>query len=446
MNKEYKHLISNNMLKIYLKQAWNLIRQERLFSLIYIVGTGLSVSMVMVLSIVFYIKVANIYPETNRDRILVAKSGTFTRESDGQSSSSLSEGMIDACFGSLKGVEAIALIARDGGDEFLVQPEGDPVQLPVTVKFVNTDFWQVFPFRFLEGKAFTGADQQSAIRTAVISRSLAHRLFGDEEATGKYISVNFRLYRVCGVVQDASLVTENTFAQIWFPYTTADDYKPNDSWNNTGVLGKFNAYILASRGTDLKALKQEAEERVERYGKSLDGGTFSALGQPDYYWQSTFRYWSNVAPDFGKLLLQYGLIVLILLLVPSVSLSGMTDSRMERRLAEMGVRRAFGAPTGTLMGQIFSENFLFTFFGGLFGLAFSYLLIYLSRDWILQIDASFAQVLPEGVDVVFTPGMLMNFRVFGIALFVCFVLNLLSALIPAWRASHRQIIYSLNAK
>ncbi|WP_293672357.1 ABC transporter permease [uncultured Parabacteroides sp.] len=434
------------MLKIYLKQAWNLIRQERLFSLIYIVGTGLSVSMVMVLSIVFYMKVANIYPETNRDRILVAKSGTFTRESDGQSSSSLSEGMIDACFGSLKGVEAIALIARDNDDEFLVQPEGDPVQLPVTVKFVNTGFWQVFPFRFLEGKAFTGADQQSAIRTAVISRSLAHRLFGDEEATGKYISVNFRQYRVCGVVQDASLVTENTYAQIWFPYTTADDYKPNDSWNNTGVLGKFNAYILASRGTDLKALKQEAEERVERYGKSLDGGTFSALGQPDYYWQSTFRYWSNVAPDFGKLLLQYGLIVLILLLVPSVSLSGMTDSRMERRLAEMGVRRAFGAPTGTLMGQIFSENFLFTFFGGLFGLAFSYLLIYLSRDWILQIDASFAQVLPEGVDVVFTPEMLMNFRVFGIALLVCFVLNLLSALIPAWRASHRQIIYSLNAK
>ncbi|MBC8600637.1 ABC transporter permease [Parabacteroides acidifaciens] len=433
------------MLKIYLKQAWNLIRQERLFSLIYVVGTGLSVSMVMVLSIVFYMRVANIYPETNRDRILVAKSGTFNSEGGGQSSSSLSEGMIDACFGSLKGVEAIALMARED-DEFLVQPEGDPVQLPVTVKFVNTDFWRVFPFRFLEGKAFTEADQQSAIRTAVIARSLAHRLFGDEEATGKYISVNFRQYRVCGIVQDASLVTEKTYAQIWFPYTVADDYKPNDSWNNTGVLGKFNAYILASRDTNLKALKQEAEERVERYGKSLKGGTFTALGQPDYYWQSTFRYWSNSAPDFGSLLLQYGLIVLILLLVPSVSLSGMTDSRMERRLAEMGVRRAFGAPTGTLMGQIISENFLFTFLGGLFGLLFSYLLIYLSRDWILQLDATFVDVLPEGADVVFTPGMLMNFQVFGIALFVCFVLNLLSALIPAWRASHRQIIYSLNAK
>ena len=44
------------MYKIYLKQAWALIRQERLFSSVYIVGTGLAISLVMVLSIVFYVK------------------------------------------------------------------------------------------------------------------------------------------------------------------------------------------------------------------------------------------------------------------------------------------------------------------------------------------------------------------------------------------------------
>ena len=36
------------MYKIYLKQAWALIRQERLFSSVYIVGTGLAISLVMV--------------------------------------------------------------------------------------------------------------------------------------------------------------------------------------------------------------------------------------------------------------------------------------------------------------------------------------------------------------------------------------------------------------
>lgn len=45
------------MYKIYLKQAWALIRQERLFSSVYIVGTGLAISLVMVLSIVFYVKI-----------------------------------------------------------------------------------------------------------------------------------------------------------------------------------------------------------------------------------------------------------------------------------------------------------------------------------------------------------------------------------------------------
>ena len=38
----------------YFKQAWNLIKQEKLFSSIYIIGTRLSITIVMVLSIVFY--------------------------------------------------------------------------------------------------------------------------------------------------------------------------------------------------------------------------------------------------------------------------------------------------------------------------------------------------------------------------------------------------------
>jgi putative ABC transport system permease protein len=169
-------------------------------------------------------------------------------------------------------------------------------------------------------------------------------------------------------------------------------------------------------------------------------------GQPDRQWQTIFRFSSNKEPDFTKMLLQYGFIFLILLLIPAISLSGMTDSRMERRLAEMGVRRVFGAPTGALMRQIIYENCVFIFLGGLAGLIFSYLLVFFSRNWIMQIGQSFAGIPPEGVDVRLTPTMLLNFSVFGIALAVCLTLNLLSSLIPAWRASRHEIIYSLNAK
>ncbi|MFA6876629.1 MAG: ABC transporter permease, partial [Parabacteroides sp.] len=84
------------MYRIYFKQAWNLIRQEKLFSLIYILGTGLSVAMVMVLSIIFYVRIANVYPETNRSRTLVVKSAQMKAkiEGEGSSSSALSEKLI----------------------------------------------------------------------------------------------------------------------------------------------------------------------------------------------------------------------------------------------------------------------------------------------------------------------------------------------------------------
>lgn len=119
---------------------------------------------------------------------------------------------------------------------------------------------------------------------------------------------------------------------------------------------------------------------------------------------------------------------------------------MERRLAEMGVRRAFGARTGTLIWQILSENMLFTLLGGVLGLLFSYLILILGGNWLIMLGSNYVAPPPEGVDVVFTPSMLLNLHVFCIALGICLLLNVLSALIPAWRASRREIVYSLYNK
>lgn len=39
------------MYKQYLKQAWQLMKQNRFFSAVYIIGTGLAISMVMVMAV-----------------------------------------------------------------------------------------------------------------------------------------------------------------------------------------------------------------------------------------------------------------------------------------------------------------------------------------------------------------------------------------------------------
>lgn len=427
----------------YFKQAWNLIKQEKLFSFIYIIGTGLSITMVMVLSIVFYIRLANIYPETNRDRILVAKLGK-TQQGGGMNSSALSYGLIKNCFFNLESAEAVTAISINEYEHFIQLIDGKQ-QIQVSIKLTDDQFWTVFPFRFLQGKPFTKEDVQSGIKTAVISESLSRKLFGTTESIGKHISLDFDSYRVAGVVKDASRATAISYAEMWIPYSVMPDY--TESWGHGDFLGYMHAFMLAPSVHDLNKLKDEALENVKRYGANYADVTFTLSGQPDKFWQSSFRGWDNEEIDFNKFLLQYGVIFFVLLFVPAVSLSGMTDSRMERRLSEIGVRRTFGAPKFSLMNQIISENFLFTLLGGFVGLLFSYLLLLTTRDWILKLtETGYVEQLPDGAHVVLSPSMLINVPIFLIALLVCFILNLLSALIPAWRASRQPIIYSLNAK
>lgn len=98
------------------------------------------------------------------------------------------------------------------------------------------------------------------------------------------------------------------------------------------------------------------------------------------------------------------------------------------------------------MGQILVENLLFTLLGGLAGLIFSYGVVFFCRQWIMQIGQAATALPPTGTDVLFSPGMLINLPVFGAVVAVCLLLNQLSAVIPAWRASRREIIYSLNVK
>ena len=429
----------------YFKQAWNLIKQEKLFSSIYIIGTGLSITIVMVLSIVFYIRVANIYPETNRGRMLVAKSGVVNdTKNEGISSGPLSLNLIETCFRPVSNIEAMSAILYTW-EEFYVQLEGTKEQLPVTVKFVDNGFWKVFSFHFIKGSQFSEADFQSGIHAVVISEFMAKRLFGTVDVVGNYVSMNFMQYRISGVVRDVSSATSVSYAHLWIPYTVRPDN--NQTWGEGNILGMFQLYILASSKGEIEKIRSEAIANIQKISNTLpDDFEITLLGQPDKFWESSFRLWSNVAPDFNKIKWQYSLVFLVLLLVPGISLSGMADSRMERRMAEMGIRRAFGAPVKTLMIQVFSENFLFTLLGGLVGLLFSYILIFLGSDWIMSIGQTSANILPEGESTVLTPAMLINIPVFLIALGVSFLLNILTAVVPAWRSSHREITYSLNAK
>ena len=432
------------MILTYFKQAWQLLKQNKLYSTVYIIGTGLAIATTMTIALVYYIKIAPVYPETNRMRAMVAKSMKLSyKESNGMSSSSLSYEFVKEHIQKMKTPEAVGVELGTWNEYPLLQLSDGKNMLSVTVKYVNDGWWRVFQFDFLSGREFTEEEFQSGVRTAIISAAVANKLFGTTEGEGRRIVIDGNEYRVCGVVRDVSYATPVTYADIWVPLTIRpDDLKPSE-WGE-GLLGSMITYFLLPPNGKASDTKAEADAIIQKINAGQEKFEATMSGQPELYWKTNFRHWTNMEIGWTDIFERFGIMLLALLLIPAVNLAGMVSSRMEKRLPEMGIRKSFGASRSKLLGQILTENLMLTTLGGLAGLVFSYLIIYSTRSWILHLFDIWSAVPPEGAETVFTPGMLFNPTVFLIAFGVCFILNLFSAIVPAYYGLKKTIIYSLS--
>lgn len=433
------------MYKVYLRQAMQMLRQNKFFSIIYITGTGLAITMVMILAILYYFRTGNIAPETNRDRMLVIQHGKILNKTEGQGngSSRLSYPTIKECFYSMQTPEAVTAILPIGEQTEFIQTPGSDEVYNGLVMGTDVAFWKIFQFRFLAGKPYTEEEFTSGIRKAVVSESLARRLFNTSDATGKTFLLNFEEYQVSGVVEDVPSIAQFCYAEMWIPFTNRLSQIQGSKWCDF-ILGHMQLYILAKKPGDFDAIRREAEENCRRYSANIPQYNFVLNEQPDTVLRAWLRTDSFASPKFMKLFIQIFSVIFLLLLVPSINLTGMTASRMKKRMEELGIRKAFGAQNRTLLLQILYENLLLTLLGGLIGLLISYGLIFMLKGWLLGNYDWDGSSLTASIDL--SPGMLINPAIFGYTLIFCLILNLMSALVPAWRALRRPIVDALNDK
>lgn len=148
--------------------------------------------------------------------------------------------------------------------------------------------------------------------------------------------------------------------------------------------------------------------------------------------------------DWRDLLRKYGFMILILLIVPAINLGGMISGNMESRMPEMGVRKSFGAGRGRLLRAVLCENFALTSIGAVLGLVIAVALVWGWKDWLFFLDDTIMADAPESVSVIITADMLFAPLVFAIAFMATFMLNLFSAMLPAWWSLRNPIVKSLS--
>ena len=436
------------MIRHYFKQAWQLLKDNKLFSTIYILGTALAITMIMIVSVYLYMKEGNIAPEVHRSRMMyVATVEIRPKDSTqtGMAAASLSYQTVKNVFYPLKSAERVSAELQEYGEEASVSLPGQTENIPTVVKYVDAAYWDIFRFSFVEGHPFSTGEFQSGIRTAVIAESFARQLFGTEPALNKRFLLDSEEFMVGGVVKDVSYILPNTFSLVWLPYTV------NPNWEERvfkeGLLGFYKVYILAHSSKDFNRIKKEIESHIGRYEANLTW-KMDLMGQPDDTFTHSFRK-GNRALDMPQIKAMFALLLIIFLMVPALNLSGLNSSRMEKRTGELGIRKAFGAPRSVLIQQVLTENLLLSFIGGVVGLIVSYALVFAAKEWLASSFLFYTLSNPSALissSVGITPAMLFNIEVFLWAFIAVLVMNVLSALVPAYRFSRRTIIDSLDEK
>lgn len=424
------------MVKKTIKQVIYQLRNQPLLSAITILGTALAIALIMVILIVYQAKTADYAPEVNRSRALYVKWERTLHDKTKPNNASHSRPSLwlaKEVFYPLKTPEAVC-VTYEGG-EVLVGTPGSDEEVNTPLLLTDADFWKIYQFRFLSGKPFTQADFQSGIKRAVIAESVARRLYnGVDAAIGKPILINFTNYTVCGVVEDVNRFCEFAWSEVYAPYSSnaiANKAETGETQGNHIIT------ILAHDAKDFEAIRNEVSRGMAQLNTTLGERESQLMGQPDDFRTQLNRKFANAYENLDAAYWKYGIMIGIILLVPAINLSGLTHTRMRRRLEELGIRKSFGATQGELVWQVLNENFVLTLIGGVLGLVLSYLCLWLMGGWLLQTT--------WGATATMNVSMISPV-VFLVALGFCLLLNLLSAYIPAWRVAHTPIVDSLNQK
>jgi putative ABC transport system permease protein len=340
----------------------------------------------------------------------------------------MSAEVVKECFYTLQTPEAVT--ARASARK--------PISLPNERRFavydiVYTDagFWKVFDFHFLYGHPFSEPDFDSGLPRAVISEKAARRLFGTADAVGESIVFDYITYTVCGVVKDVSAAAKQAYADVWAPYTSKAGLIEVSSYGGN-MIGEFQTILLAHNTSDFEAIRTELNNQTARYNATKQDCEVSFMDNP--ITQLDMATGSNgfLKVPLKDYLFDTGAVILFLLFIPAINLISVVLSSVQKRRSEIGLRKAFGATKGIIIRQMLFENMVLTGIGAVIGLGLSFLFLYIGRSFMLT------------KSVALTTDMLLKPGLFLAVLFFAFLLNLLSAGIPALNISRQQIVRALN--
>jgi len=223
--------------------------------------------------------------------------------------------------------------------------------------------------QLVEGRRFNPdefsqfGDDQTKVASAIITRSMAQKLFPGEAALGKnFYSWGDKPIRIVGIVDHLARPNEGGRGVAAYEYSMLFPVKVPYSLGGNYLLrtepGRRAEVIKAA----VAALERNSPNRI-----ILKQDTIEEL-RADYYRQDRSMAWLLVA------------VCIALLVVTALGIVGLASFWVQQRTKQIGIRRALGSTRGQILRYFQTENFLLATIGIVIGMT----LAYSTNLWLMQ--------------------------------------------------------------
>ena len=292
-----------------------------------------------------------------------------------------------------------------------VKRKGNQVQ-SVVVYGTTVDYQKTNQINLEDGRFLNGLEVQNGRKVCIIGKDIEKELFPNESPLNKIIKVNGVPIRVIGLLEKQGnfLGSFSADGQIIMPIKTFES-----------VIGQArNRMSIAVKVGDVEKLDDAREEiiSVMRIIRKIPAGK-----EDDFAVNQQEAFKQMYDDTIGVVAIAGVVITALSLFVGAIGIMNIMFVSVTERTKEIGIRKAIGAKTWSILLQFLTESAIICLIGGIIGLMISF-----------PLSLIINQFLPTA----------MPLNVVLLALFISAVVGVISGFLPAWKAAHLDPVDALR--
>ncbi len=216
------------------------------------------------------------------------------------------------------------------------------------------------------GRYFTDSDVEAMNLVAVIGESDARKLFGTDDVVG--MSVEATIYdttqeiTMIGVIKEEQTDDSGLVSSMMYNSNRVSLYMPYTANFAFGyILDEFyGIFVIADSGYSSVEVSSEIVSLLER--------RYQVQGEDKFYVEDAESQIKMITDVLDMLTAFIAFVAAIALLVGGIGVMNIMLVSVTERTREIGIRKALGARTRSIMMQFLSESAIITAMGGMIGI------------------------------------------------------------------------------